>query len=229
MSVAAPAGPRDGVTAPATQAAPVESPIHGGRQILVDHLHAALDALEADDHPAWRANVDELIQWRTQPLVQGLAKLAGELQQALGDGGGAAGGGSLPEACARLEHVVQVSEGASHHCLDLIQECGTLLGTLPDAAREEQAATVAAIRSRLSEMTAAQGYQDLTGQIIRRVVVLVNAVHVGLGDYAMADARPLQLAGNGPSAAGHGPAVAGLDAAPTSQDDANQLLSSLGL
>ena len=196
----------------------------GDRQTIVDHLHAALDALEADDHVTWRANVDELIQWRTQPLVRGLAKLARELEQALGDGGDAASGGSLPEACARLEHVVQVSEGASHHTLDLIQECGTLLGTLPDAAAEEQAATVAAIRSRLSEMTAAQGYQDLTGQIIRRVVVLVNAVHVGLGDYALADDRPLQL-----SSRGHGPAVAGLDAPPTSQDDANQLLSSLGL
>lgn len=209
------------VAAPSAAAEPA---LVGDRQTVVDRLHAALEALEADDHVAWRSNVDELIQWRTQPLVQGLAKLARELEQALGEGGGAGSGGSLPEACARLEHVVQVSEGASHHTLDLIQECGTLLGTLPDAAAEEQAATVAAIRSRLSEMTAAQGYQDLTGQIIRRVVVLVNAVHVGLGDYTVADAPPLTLGNHG-----QGPAVAGLDAAPTSQDDANQLLSSLGL
>lgn len=209
------------VAAPSAAAEPA---LVGDRQTVVDRLHAALEALEADDHVAWRSNVDELIQWRTQPLVQGLAKLARELEQALGEGSGVASGGSLPEACARLEHVVQVSEGASHHTLDLIQECGTLLGTLPDAAAEEQAATVAAIRSRLSEMTAAQGYQDLTGQIIRRVVVLVNAVHVGLGDYTVADAPPLTLGNHG-----QGPAVAGLDAAPTSQDDANQLLSSLGL
>ena len=193
----------------AAPSAPVGLRTLGDRQAIVDRLHAALDALEADDHTAWRANVDELIQWRTQ--------------HALGDGGGTAGGGSLPEACARLEHVVQVSEGASHHCLDLIQECGTLLGTLPDAAREEQSATIAAIRSRLSEMTAAQGYQDLTGQIIRRVVVLVTAVHVGLGDYAI-DIPPLSLGNQG-----QGPAVAGLDPEPTSQHDANQLLSSLGL
>lgn len=211
------------MTAAVVISAPVQADALGDRQAVVHRLHAALDALEADDHTAWRANVDELIQWRTQPLVQGLAKLARELEQALGDGGSAVGGGSLPEACVRLEHVVQVSESASHHCLDLIQECGMLLGTLPDAAHEEQAATIAAIRSRLSEMTAAQGYQDLTGQIIRRVVVLVNAVHVGLGDYAI-DAPPLTLGNQG-----QGPAVAGVDAAPTSQHDANQLLSSLGL
>ena len=231
MSVAAAARDADPAQAGAVDTDPA---IPGDRQTVVARLHAALEALEADDHVAWRSNVDELIQWRTQPLVHGLAKLARELEQALGEGGGAGSGGSLrahgsgssslPEACARLEHVVQVSEGASHHTLDLIQECGTLLGTLPDAAAEEQAATVAAIRSRLSEMTAAQGYQDLTGQIIRRVVVLVNAVHVGLSDYTGAEAPPLTLGSHG-----QGPAVAGLDVAPTSQDDANQLLSSLGL
>lgn len=194
----------------------------GDRQTVIDCLHAALDALEADDHSAWRTHVDELIQWRTQPLVQGLAKLARELEQAMGDGSGA-GSGSLPEACARLEHVVRMSEDASHHSLDLIQECGALLATLPEAGAEEHAATLLAIRARLSEMTAAQGYQDLTGQIIRRVVELVRAVHAGLGDIADGDA-PLRL-----SSQGHGPSLAGVDPPAATQDDANQLLSSLGL
>jgi chemotaxis protein CheZ len=192
-----------------------------GRQALVGCLHAALAALEAGDDHAWRANVDELIQWRTQPLVQGLVRLARELEQALGAGGGGRNG-SLPEACLRLEHVVKISEESSHHTLDLIQDCGLLLGTLPDASTEEQAATVAAIRSRFSEMTAAQGVQDLTGQIIRRVVELVRAVHAGLG--AVDPARPLQLHHHG-----SGPAVAGLDPKPASQEDANALLSALGL
>lgn len=202
------------------------------RQAVVDCLHAALDALEADDHGAWRASVDELIQWRTQPLVRGLAKLARELEQALGDGGSATGGNaSLPEACARLEHVVRMSEDASHHTLDLIQECGVLLATLP-ASKDpgsdgDSAATISAIRSRLSEMTAAQGYQDLTGQIIRRVVDLVRAVHAGLGEVT-GDDRPLQLA-NDPASRGFGPSLAGIDPPASTQDDANDLLSSLGL
>lgn len=186
---------------------------------LVGCLHAALAALEAADDDAWRRNVDELIQWRTQPLVQGLVRLARELEQTLGTG---SGGGSLPEACLRLEHVVKVSEEASHHTLDLVQACGSLLGSLSGADAATQSATIAAIRAHLSEMTAAQGYQDLTGQIIRRVVDLVRAVHEGLGDYAPTPARPLQLHG-------HGPSIHGLDAPVASQDDANSLLTSLGL
>jgi chemotaxis protein CheZ len=195
------------------------------RQTVISRLHAALWALEHEDLAGWRSNVDALIQWRSQPLVQGLARLARELEHALGDAAGGASNGSLPEACARLEHVVRVSEDASHRTLDLIQDCGVLLGTLPGAASDEQAATIAAIRSRFSEMTAAQGYQDLTGQIILRVVELVRAVHAGLGEVVEADDRPLQL----PNSHGYGPAVAGVDAAPATQDDANELLSALGI
>lgn len=199
----------------------------GDRQAVIACLHAALEALEADNHAAWRAHVDELIQWRTQPLVQGLARLARELDQALGHGGTASDGGSLPEACARLEHVVRMSEDASHHTLDLIQECGVLLGTLPASAVDADVnATMAAIRARLSEMTAAQGCQDLTGQVIRRVVGLVRAVHAGLGEASSAGmaSEPLHL-----GAHGFGPSLSGIDPPAATQDDANQLLSSLGL
>lgn len=203
----------------------IDGPAPQDRQVVIARLHAALWALEHDDMAGWRSNVDALIQWRSQPLVQGLAKLARELENALGDSG-IASNGSLPEACARLEHVVHVSEDASHRTLDLIQECGTLLGTLPDAAAEEQAATIAAIRSRMSEMTAAQGYQDLTGQIIRRVVELVRAVHAGLGEVTDGEATPIHLNNTN---RGFGPSVAGLDPAPATQEDANDLLSSLGL
>lgn len=194
------------------------------RHGITKRLHAALWALEHDDQESWRSNVDELIQWRAQPFVQGLARLARELEQTLGGGEGGAHSSSLPDACARLEHVVTLTEGASLRTLDLIDECGALLRQLPAPQEEAEQQALADIRWRLSEMTAAQGYQDLTGQIILRVVELVRAVHVGLGDLSDEVGRPLQLSNRG-----HGPAVAGLDPAPATQDDANQLLSSLGL
>lgn len=197
------------------------------RQAVTKRLHAALWALEQDDHAGWRANVDELIQWRTQPFVQGLTRLARELEQALGEGdGGQHGRASLPEACARLEHVVTLTEGASMRTLDLVDECGELLRKLPVPQDEVQVQALAGIRSRLSELTAAQGYQDLTGQIILRVVALVKAVHEGLGDVLDEPDHPLKLHSN---SNGNGPAVAGLDHEPATQDDANHLLSSLGL
>jgi chemotaxis protein CheZ len=202
-----------------------DAPARDARQQMVRRVRAALWAIEHDDEAAWRAHVDALIAWRNQPLVQGLARLAQELSQALGDGAPSGIGQALPDACARLEHVVCVSEDASHRTLGMIEECRALLGCLPPPQSAQQAEALAGIRSRLAEMTAAQGYQDLNGQILLRVVDLVRQVHAGLGG-ALGEARPLQLRAPGH---GHGPAVAGLDNAPATQDEANQLLSSLGL
>lgn len=196
------------------------------RHVITERLHAALWALENDDQPGWRENVDALIQWRTQPFVQGLTRLARELEQALGeDGHGQPTATSLPDACARLEHVVTLTERASMRSLDLVDECGGLLRQLPTPLDDSQSEAMLGIRSRLSELTAAQGYQDLTGQIILRVVSLVRAVHAGLDEVTGQESgNPLPLSNRG-----YGPAVSGLDAEPVSQDDANTLLSSLGL
>jgi chemotaxis protein CheZ len=188
----------------------------GDRQQITRRVRAALWAIEHEDEAGWRAQVDALIEWRNQPLLQGLVRLARELGQTLGEGG-APSGASLPDACTQLERVVRITEDASHGALDRIEQCRALLARLPtgDAA---QAETLASLRAHLSEMTAAQGYQDLTGQVILRVVDIVRCVHAGLGS-APTQARPLQLPGS----------LAAVDPAPTTQDEANELLSSLGL
>jgi chemotaxis protein CheZ len=202
---------------------PVADDAHEGRKDILRRVRAALWALEHDDQAAFQANLDALIEWRNQPLVQGLMRLARELGQAFGEGDGS--GGSLPEACARLEHAVKVSEDASHRTMDMIDEIRDLLASIPAAPGTDTAEAVVGIRVRLSEMTAAQGYQDLTGQIIKRVVDIVRCVHEA-GGGTMPESAPLHLP---ESTRGYGPAVAGVDAAPTTQDDANDLLSSLGL
>lgn len=195
------------------------------RSAIVDVLQSALRAVESGDDARARAAIDDLVQWRTQPLVQGLVRLARELAVALGDEGRGHGAASLPDACSRLEHVVQLTESSSMRTLDLIDECGRLLAQLPAPADEAQREAIVGLRSRFSEMSIAQGYQDLTGQIILRVVELVRAVHVGLGDI-VGPQEPLHLTNN---TRGHGPAVAGVDATPATQDNADELLSALGL
>ena len=82
------------------------------------------------------------------------------------------------------------------------------------------------IRHNLTEIALTQSYQDLTGQIIRRVVGIVRRVHEGFGALGLppqeddARRRDTGLAG---------PAVTGLDRHQVSQVDADDLLSDLGL
>ena len=201
------------------------------RAALVARLHEALDALERGDESAMRAVIDALASARTRPLVQGLGRLARELSQALGelpqlpgDEGHAA---ELDDACARLDHVVAMTEQATHRTLDLAEQCRSLVsglreGSLP-AVEHEQA--LDQIRHNLTEIALTQSYQDLTGQNIRRVVGIVRRVHEGFGALGLPPPEDDARKGSGLA----GPAVTGLDRHAVSQGDADDLLSDLGL
>ena len=207
------------MTAPAI---PIGMPADQAR--MVERLHGAMAALEQGDANAWRHHVDSLLEWRRQPVVQGLVKLARELDEleraidarmphaAQSDG--------LPDACSRLEHVVKMTEEASLRTMDLADECRVLLGTFG----EEHDATVAAIRSRLSALVEAQSFQDLTGQIIQRVIQLIRSLQAGLGDI-----EGLRAVDRSANANAHGPTVDGVDPPAATQDEANDLLAALGI
>lgn len=195
--------------------------VPAGDAQIIERLHAAMAALEQGDADAWKHHLDSLLEWRRQPVVESLVKLArelDELERAIDVRIPAASQSAvgLPDACSRLEHVVKMTEEASMRTLDLADECRTLLGTIGP----EHEATVDAIRARLSAMVEAQSFQDLTGQIIQRVIQLIRSLQSGLGDIQ---------ALHGKDGKGHGPAVSGVDPPAATQDEANDLLADLGI
>ena len=82
--------------------------------------------------------------------------------------------------------------------------------------------------------TGAQGYQDITGQIIRKVIDLVNDVEDKLVELVRLSGQPATGAKRQTSALDNavprGPAVLGVDEGDlvSGQDDVDELLSSLG-
>jgi len=195
------------------------------RQLMIARLQGALDALEAGDETGWRREIDALAAWRTRPMMQGLSRLARELGQALGELPTLPDeAGELDDACARLDHVVAMTEEASHRTLDLAEDCRRLADQLVAGGLDsEQAQILEKMRHNLTEMALAQSFQDLTGQIIRRVAGIVRRVHEGFGALGLPpkEERPA----NGLA----GPVVAGLDRHAVSQGGADDLLSELGL
>lgn len=204
-----------------TPASPPSVP--GNDTNVSERLHAAMAALEQGDANAWKHHLDSLLEWRRQPVVESLVKLARELDELeraidvrIPSAQHSGSGGGLPDACSRLEHVVKMTEEASMRTLDLADECRTLLGTIGP----EHEATVDAIRTRLSSMVEAQSFQDLTGQIIQRVIHLIRSLQTGLGDIQAMHSTDEK---------GHGPAVSGVDLPAATQDEANDLLAALGI
>ncbi len=99
----------------------------GDKSALIQRLQDALAALESGDEAGWRREIDALAALRTQPMMAGLGRLARELGQALGELPSiTTDAGELDDACARLDHVVEMTEKATHRTLDLAEECRTL-------------------------------------------------------------------------------------------------------
>jgi len=172
----------------------------------------------------------------------------------------------VPDARHRLAHVMRLTDDAAHRTMDLVEQCCPLaiqiaeqaerLISLQQAQAAQEAASpdtlhgqlaaflkqagtsMAAVRSNLSEVLLTQGYQDLSGQIIRSVMTLVDELELALGDLVrMAGADPAAGAASvgrpdtGGDGRGHGPAVPGIShgAAVSGQQDVDALLSDLGM
>ncbi len=196
------------------------------RAALVQRLQAAVDALHGGDEARWRKELDLIAAWRNQPIMAGIGQIARDLADTLGELPLQEHAGELDDACSRLDHVVEMTEKASHRTLDLAERCQALADQLKRTKLAgEQTALVDQIRAGLSELALAQDYQDLTGQIIRRVAAIVRRVHEGFGALGL-PARPTHAT---PANGLAGPAISGLDRNVFSQVDADDLLSGLGL
>ncbi|MEW6167202.1 MAG: protein phosphatase CheZ [Pseudomonadota bacterium] len=167
-------------------------------------------------------------------------------------------GDEIPDARDRLDYVMQVTESAAHRTLDLVDEAREVAAGIDRAAAQlaeteavlaeahpdvasvgvlmhevhgELTRCAAALRGTLSELAQAQAYQDISGQIIKRVITLVRNVETALLELLRAAGSGLQSAPQRPiqplSGELAGPALPG-QAGAASQQDADELLASLG-
>jgi chemotaxis protein CheZ len=169
----------------------------------------------------------------------------------------------VPDARHRLDHVLRLTDEAAHRTLDLVEQSGPLAERTASAAndllepwkrfRERKIAVedfhrlvrgmdaflLAAsgdmdkVRGNLSEVLLAQGYQDLSGQIIRGVMKLVAELEIALADLvrlSQTGARTARQVSD-ETRRGFGPPIPGIDSGPavSGQQDVDALLSGLGV
>ena len=169
----------------------------------------------------------------------------------------------VPNAKLRLDHVLRLTDEAAHRTLDLVEQSGPLAertsrsaGELieqwqrfrerkiavedfhrmvsgMDAFLKAAATDMDKVRENLSEVLLAQGYQDLSGQIIRGVMKLVTELEIALVDLVRLSrtgtrgARPVSEE----TRRGFGPPIPGINSGPSvsGQQDVDALLSGLGV
>jgi len=227
---------------------------------------ALRQSLEAGDEQRFLVAVDQLTGIRERGLWTSLRQLDERLRAALDQFRLdprllRLAGKEMPDARARLDHVLRLTDEAAHRTLDLVEgsaplvartaaaaaalrvECGAaraggagadgwqeLLGRLEShfAAVQADGETV---KRNLVEVLMAQSYQDLSGQIIRRVIELVAQLEEELArlvqgrEGAAPGNRHAPPAAEAPSC-GFGPAIPGIDASTVDgQQDVDELLA----
>jgi chemotaxis protein CheZ len=171
----------------------------------------------------------------------------------------------VPDAKQRLAHVMKMTDEAAHKTMDLVEQSGPLAGRIAKEAAElavfwqqfmsrtidpedfrklldrvdaflRSAQTdTETVRGNLAEVLMTQGYQDLTGQIIRGVITLVTEVEQTLSELVkMATLQRTDddsLKDEYRATRGHGPVVPGVahGVVVGDQIDVDALLSNLGM
>jgi chemotaxis protein CheZ len=172
----------------------------------------------------------------------------------------------IPDAKDRLNYVITMTEQAAHRTLNAVEESLPLSEELERQGRELSAnwgrfmrremqadefrqmsrelekfldvvvLDASRIHGNLSDVLMAQDFQDLTGQVIRRVINLVQEVEDGLvgivrlaGNQQLKGVVPIEEEVIGATDA-EGPQVPGVDGGDrvSGQDDVDDLLASLG-
>lgn len=221
-------------------------------------------ALEADDRAAFDTALEDLFEGRNMSVTQELRVITDTLQSAMARFREEyriteLAEREVPDARLRLSHVLTMTNDAAHRTIEQIEHCNAiaqrtaagareLAGTLSGPGRPTPSGLAAALtsylertgedcealRRHLGEALMAQSYQDLTGQIIGRVITLVRDVEGILGELLRVSGD--DAATGAPTAAtedlarGVGPAVPGVTSgAVASQDDVDALLADLDL
>ncbi len=170
----------------------------------------------------------------------------------------------VPDARLRLDHVLKLTDEAAHRTMDLVEQSGPLADRTAKQAEDIVAlwkrfrsrsiavedfrdmvqrmdvfldsarADMGTVRGNLAEVLMTQGYQDLSGQIIRGVMKLVGELETALVELvrlSKSGSKSSRSVAVETKATGFGPAVPGVDHGPavSGQQDVDALLLGLGM
>jgi chemotaxis protein CheZ len=228
-------------------------------RVWVDAMHAAL---VSHDNQGFAAALEGFNRLQGSSVMSGVRKVTIDLQTALEQFRCDSrlldlAERQVPDARHRLAHVLKLTDDAAHHTMDLVDQSCPLVDTIAHEAERLQLLikrplgadeglrvdverfltqsllSMKTVRARLADVLLAQGYQDLSGQIIRSVMKLVDELELALGKLVRignfeSGPQPQESSG---AAAVHGPVVPGLDIGPTvnGQQDVDAMLSGLGM
>jgi chemotaxis protein CheZ len=210
-------------------------------------------AFAASDTAAFEVAMDELLRTRESVVLSNVARVSESLLAALTRFRSDSrivtlAAREIPDARLRLDHVLQMTEEAAHRTLDLIEksvpmaeatvrDATALSDTLDQRSHMEirhflgdVSGNARKVRENLTEVMLAQGFQDLTGQILKGVRTLIGEVEAILDELAAITGVSRDGVAEACSLTPEGPVVPGVKRNSVSgQGDVDDLIAGLGI
>ncbi|BCN93010.1 protein phosphatase CheZ [Thiomicrorhabdus immobilis] len=161
-------------------------------QVTLDMAQELVAALQSNDEAKVTEIIDSITQIRESELYLQLSGLTANLHQTLDDLNDSTllmqTKHDIPDATERLQYVIQTTEEASNKTLDEAEQAlqnleivkSQIDGELTDEAREKLKFELALIADKLTGIMLAQSFQDLTGQVLNRVILIISSLEQSL-------------------------------------------------
>jgi len=156
------------------------------KEINLEHVKQLLSALESEKYDEASDVLDLIVASRNRDLLHQVEEIADNLHETL-DGFGEDAKllqhtkQDLPDTTERLQYVIETTEQASNKTLSSAENISALLETLADSIEgASERKLLAEAKNEITEIMMAQSYQDLTGQVLNRVIMLVGSVEQSL-------------------------------------------------
>ncbi len=161
-------------------------------QIDQNLVKTLLEALESGELSQAGFLLDELTQVRESELYQRVSELTQSLHQTLGGLNDSSlllqTKHDIPDAAERLEYVINTTAEASNKTLKSAENALSLMSSLQETTfksvvgsdSESLQNMINQINSELTEIMLAQSFQDLTGQVLNRVIMIITSLEQSL-------------------------------------------------
>jgi len=156
------------------------------KEINLEHVKQLLSALESEKYDEASDVLDLIVASRNRDLLHQVEEIADNLHETL-DGFGEDAKllqhtkQDLPDTTERLQYVIETTEQASNKTLSSAENISALLETLADSIEgASERKLLEEAKNEITEIMLAQSYQDLTGQVLNRVIMLVGSVEQSL-------------------------------------------------
>lgn len=154
--------------------------------INIKDVKSLLKALEKENFDKASKIFDELVRVRNGNLIEGVEEITRNLHETLEEFGSDSTllkhtKHDLPDASERLQYVIDSTEEASSKTLSAAENIVAVLEKIDSQIDvPEIKADLDEAKQQVTEIMMAQSFQDLTGQVLNRVILLVTSLEQSL-------------------------------------------------